>query len=339
MKTTVVIWGIGERTDYYMKYGYFQECDIAAFIDTYKYGESYHGITVYAPSEIERLSDQSDFVIIATQFFSEVYEQCLAHKVPRNKIIPTDFVNEPFVYCDLGVIRSFSELLYHDMLLNQYRLIKVNEKDLTDQNRLIGREKFNHNHYISDYFRYRTFEFAAEQIVEEKITGAAAELGVFRGVFSALINQKLPDRKLYLFDTFEGFMKEEAEKETKLGRCDERFYDFHMNTSVNRMLDHMQEPSMCTVCKGFFPDSITEEANQERYAFVSVDVDFEDSMFEGLKFFFPRLAEGGFIFIHDYNSAFLGGVKNAVKRYEANAGIKLKKVPLADRAGTLVITK
>lgn len=35
----------------------------------------------------------------------------------------------------------------------------------------------------------------------------------------------------------------------------------------------------------FFPKSITEEASQERYAFVSIDVDFEDSMFEGLKFF------------------------------------------------------
>ena len=59
----------------------------------------------------------------------------------------------------------------------------------------------------------------------------------------------------------------------------------------------------------------------------------------GLEFFYPRLAEGGVIFLHDYNSAFLGGVKQAVKRYEKKVGSRLKKVPFADRAGTIVIVK
>ena len=86
MKTTVVIWGIGERTDYYMKYRYFQECEIAAFIDTYKYGESYHGITVYAPSEIEWLSDQSDYVIIATQFLVRFMSSALHIKYRAAKL-------------------------------------------------------------------------------------------------------------------------------------------------------------------------------------------------------------------------------------------------------------
>lgn len=339
MKKSIIIWGIGERTDYYMKYNYFQNCEIVFFVDTYKHGETYFDVPVYAPAELEKLSDQADYIIISTQFFSEVYTQCLKYKVMWNKIIPTDYVNEPFIYCDLAVIRSLSEALYTDMVLNQYRLVKLNEKDMMDQNRLVGRGRFNHNHYMSDYFRYRTFEFVAEQLTDEKIPGAAAELGVFRGVFSALINQKLPHKKLYLFDTFEGFIKEEADREKELGRCDEHFYEFHTATSVERMLKSMQFPSQCIVYKGFFPQSITEDAQKESYAFVSIDVDFEASMYEGLKFFYPRLSDGGFIFVHDYSSSFLGGVKAAVKRYETEMGIRLKKVPLADRAGTLVITK
>lgn len=339
MKKSIIIWGIGERAQYFMKYGYFNNCEIIAFIDTHKYGVSYNHIPVYAPAKIEELSEKADYVLIVTQFFSEVYAQCLSYQVPREKILPTDYVNEPFIYCDMDVIHSLSELLYNDMMINQYRLIKVNERDPIDKDRLIGKEEFNHNHYISDYFRYRTFEFVASQIREENIPGETAELGVFRGVFSTLINHKFPDKKLYLFDTFEGFLKEEAERETKLGRCDERFSDFHTNTSVERMMKNMRIPEQCIVCKGFFPQSVTRNAECESYAFVSIDVDFEDSMYEGLKFFYPRLSEGGFMFLHDYNSSFLGGVKKAVVRYEADMGIKLKKVPMADRAGTLVIIK
>ena len=105
------------------------------------------------------------------------------------------------------------------------------------------------------------------------------------------------------------------------------------------MLGNLPYPDKAVVCKGFFPESITEEAGKEKYAFVSLDVDFEESTFEGLKFFYPRLSEGGYIFIHDYNTYYLKGVKAAVKRYEEFIGQKLKAIPIADRAGTLIIMK
>lgn len=81
------------------------------------------------------------------------------------------------------------------------------------------------------------------------------------------------------------------------------------------------------------------EASRELYAFVSIDVDFEDSIYEGLRFFYPRMNDRGVIFLHDYNSAFLSGVKSALKRYEQELGFLLRKIPLADRAGTLAIVK
>ena len=45
------------------------------------------------------------------------------------------------------------------------------------------------------------------------------------------------------------------------------------------------------------------------------------------------------IFIHDYNTHYLKGIKDAVARYESELGFKMKKVPISDRAGTLIITK
>ena len=45
------------------------------------------------------------------------------------------------------------------------------------------------------------------------------------------------------------------------------------------------------------------------------------------------------MYIHDYNSSHLLGVKRAVERYEEENHIYLKKVPLAHQSGTLVIIK
>jgi hypothetical protein len=56
-----------------------------------------------------------------------------------------------------------------------------------------------------DYVRYSSLELVAREIYENKISGNVAELGVYQGGFAQYINQIFPDRKLYLFDTFEGF--------------------------------------------------------------------------------------------------------------------------------------
>lgn len=76
----------------------------------------------------------------------------------------------------------------------------------------------------------------------------------------------------------------------------------------------------------------------ENFAFVSIDVDLEESIYQALDYFYPRLSFGGYIFIHDYTSSFKG-VKSAVDRCEENENRMLCKVPLCDANGTLVITK
>lgn len=339
MKASIIIWGIGERTNIYLRNQYFKDCEIKGFIDSKKYGTLFHGKKVWNPIELPELMKDTDYLVIANYFIGEIFSQCLNLGIDREKIIFTDWIEEPFIGTDKDQILSVEPKLKQDLEMNRYKLIEMNEKDETDEKRQIGKGKFGHVSYMRDYFRYRSFEYMAELLEEDGVPGALAEFGVFRGEFSALINQRFPKRKLYLFDTFEGFDKQEMARESEMGRCDERFAQFHADTSVERMIGNLSSPEMAIVCKGFFPDSVNADAEKERYAFVSIDVDFEDSIYAGLEFFYPRLSDGGVIFLHDYNSAFLGGVKNALKRYETKIGNKLRKVPFADRAGTLVIVK
>lgn len=339
MPYNILIWGIGARVEKYLKFDYFKKTKIIGFIDTYKSGTTFKNYRVYNTSALPELMEKVDYLIVGTQYFSEVYEYCLEYKIDRYKIIFTDYIMEPFIYQNMEVIRSISEKLWEDILMRNFRFICMNEKDNYDENRLIGNGNYSDTNYMKDYFRYRTFEFLAEEIIQKDIKGCVAELGVFQGRFSALINEKFSSRDLYLFDTFEGFDKKEAEQEERKGRSNDEFVYAHKQTSEKMVLEKLPFPQRCHIYKGLFPYTVTNELEKLEFAFVSIDVDFEESIYQGIRFFYPRLVDNGIIFLHDYNSLNLSGVKLAVQRFEAETESYLKKVPLADRAGTLVIIK
>ena len=53
--------------------------------------------------------------------------------------------------------------------------------------------------------RLSALRLQAREIEARKIPGDVAELGVYQGAFAAEINRLFPERRLWLFDTFEGF--------------------------------------------------------------------------------------------------------------------------------------
>ena len=184
-----------------------------------------------------------------------------------------------------------------------------------------------------DYIRISSLELVAHEIEEKNITGAVAELGVYKGKFARYINQFFPDRKLYLFDTFKGFdhadVKSEIDQNYSLGNQD------FSNTSVKDVLHLMPHPENCIVRQGFFPD--TAKGLEEEFVFVSLDTDLFDPIYNGLVYFYPRLKKGGYIFVHDYNNDNYKGAKKAVRKFceEHN----LAYVPLPDSAGSAIISK
>lgn len=100
--------------------------------------------------------------------------------------------------------------------------------------------------------RAATMRLLAEQILELGIPGDAAELGVFRGEFAALINAALPERRLHLFDTFEGFHAEDVEEERRLGLSRARTGDF-ADTDVEAVLRRLPHPERAVIHAGRFP--------------------------------------------------------------------------------------
>lgn len=188
----------------------------------------------------------------------------------------------------------------------------------------------------SDRIRIKCFELAVKEIRKRKIPGETAELGVFRGEFAQYMNLAFPDRKLYLFDTFDGFDADESCKEVKNGNATDAFVEAYKQTGIDEVMQRMTYPENIVIRQGYFPGSL--DGLEEMFAFVSIDVDFEDSVYAGLQYFYPRLSAGGYLFVHDYNSS-LYGVEKAVGRFEQECGSCLCKVPLCDANGTLVICR
>lgn len=336
----LLIWGTGKRADGYIKGRYFDGNCIEGFVDSARKTESFYGYPVFEPQTAYDMSRGIDYIVIATTYYAEIYRMLIENDVPREKIVFTDCVQESPYINDDEIVKKISIRLYEKMKIqSSKRMIGMNETDKLDSRRIVGTAGFGEDAYMMDYFRYRTFEFVANELIDNKIQGKVAEVGVFQGTFAKLINEKFNDREFFLFDSFEGFNEEEVTGEMQLGRCDEEFRDRYKQTSENEVLSKLKYPEKCIIFKGLFPNTVTEEVEKSEFAFVSLDVDLEESTYQGIKFFYPRIVGGGILYIHDYNSSHLSGVKRAVERYEEDYNIFLKKVPLADQCGTLVVIK
>jgi len=354
----VYIWGTGAAALEYIKKQEINIDDIVGFIESTRSKDYFIGKKVFEPQEIVEKSEYDYILVCVKNVGREICSMCEAAHISMEKVVLIDnwewldgsrIDRLPERCCrkivdnGIDVPKIFPQLYEtfmkeQEIQISRYKIISRNGYDLCEENAPMLSEEFNTIQYQTDYFRYRTFELVANEIIKNKICGNVAEVGVFRGAFSKLINVKFKDRKLYLFDTFESFDVEEFRYELEAGRVPEEFFEGFKNTNVRLVLDSMVYPEMCVIKKGFFPETAVGLENEE-YAFVSIDVDFERSILEGLRYFYPRLNEGGVIFIHDYNNRFLEGVKKAVSTYENEIEKLLPKVPLADEGGTLVLIK
>lgn len=292
----------------------------------------YMGKRVYTPEELGSID--YDAIVVGSIFVENIYRDCLENGIDLSKVL--------FMYRGgAAQDREEKRALAREILGDELGDLITNSWKVIDSTMLVEYDDpkiFNYRNdgiYGNDFVRLRTFELIAEEIEEKRVEGSVAEFGVFRGEFTYFLNRVFKERKCYLFDTFEGFGKKELAKEIKAGNATEAMGVAYTNTNMDVVKQKLAYTDEVEFKKGYFPDSLG--GLEDRFAFVSIDVDFEDSIYAGLEYFYPRLNDGGYIMIHDYNG-YLRGVKKAVRRYEADHGT-LRAVPLADNCGSLVVIK
>lgn len=185
-----------------------------------------------------------------------------------------------------------------------------------------------------DYVREQTLALLAEEINRKSIDGCVAEVGVSDGSFARKINYLFADRKLYLFDTFDGLPKKDKQKAIGLGWGEMQYALEEKGTPVEQVLDRMPNRDMCIIKKGCFPETFDV---QDKFAFISLDVDFYDTVKNSLEKIYPYLSEGGYIMVHDYHNLSYTETKNAVMEFcDEN---QVAYVPIPDAGGSVVLVK
>lgn len=276
-----------------------------------------------------------DFIMLASGQFDTMYEECIKHTIPKDKIIgiipdlsTIKITVQKQVNFDINRIFNLDNKFFKKEIPN----FCINTLHLGNELWLNKELKIFENYEKIDIQRSTMLKAVAHEILKRNIVGNVAELGVYQGDFSKIINELFPDRLLYLFDTFDGFVQKDLIGEQKLTHANVSMFK---DTTVNLVLSKMVNKNNCKIIKGYFPESAAEI--EDSFALVSIDADLYKPIYEGLVYFYKRLTRGGYILIHDFNNTYFSGARKAVEKFceEMNIGY----VPISDYAGSVIITK
>jgi hypothetical protein len=147
-----------------------------------------------------------------------------------------------------------------------------------------------------------------ESVLQRGVEGEIAEFGVFFGFTAYALNHVLDQRKaekrLYLFDSFQGLpeIKHEKDKAWKQGM---------FTTSEESVRKLFANSPRVTIVPGFFSETLFRFPDV-RWSFCHIDCDLYTSIREVLEHVYPRLAPGGVLVFDDYGFRSCAGAKQAI---------------------------
>ena len=113
---------------------------------------------------------------------------------------------------------------------------------------------------ISEEFALKTsvLRRVSRRLDELGVEGAIADLGAYRGDISWQMNAMMPERKLYLFDTFTGYDERDVAKEQQLQLSEAQAGTYSLSNNElehlnERILGRMPYADMVELRPGWFP--------------------------------------------------------------------------------------
>jgi len=163
------------------------------------------------------------------------------------------------------------------------------------------------------------------------VPGDIWECGVYKGGTAAMMASILKasgsEKKLLLFDTFEGMPATDPVKDLhQLG-------DF-ADTSLADVKEHIGNHEFCEFHQGFIPHTF-QGLDGSRIAAAHIDLDIYRSVFDCIEFIWPRLSVGGVVVFDDYGFRTCPGARAAVDEFFTDRNA----IPLCLSTGQAVVMK
>lgn len=149
------------------------------------------------------------------------------------------------------------------------------------------------------------------------VQGDFCELGCFEGdtslLFAELLAAPETDKKLWIYDSFEGLPEKGEEDFSVAGAAFKAGELFVTKREVKKRFLRANLP-VPIIKKAWF-EELTETDLPEKIAFAFLDGDLYSSIKVSLELVQGKMSEGGVVVVHDYNNLELPGVTKAVDEF------------------------
>ena len=168
------------------------------------------------------------------------------------------------------------------------------------------------------------------------VPGELVEFGCYRGdtslLLERLIEQATPEKRLWLYDSFEGLPAKTAEDASVAG---DAFKVGELAVTKREVVERFKKAGLRVpkIRKGFFENLNPETDVPKQICFAFLDGDLYRSIKVSFGLIDGRVADGGVIVVHDYNNPELPGVTQAVDEWLSAH----KKARLSVRASLAII--
>ena len=171
------------------------------------------------------------------------------------------------------------------------------------------------------------------ELTEEALSvrGDLVELGCYRGdtslLLERLIERVAPEKRLWIYDSFEGLPEKTAEDASVAG---EAFRAGELLVTKREVVERFKKAGLRVpkIRKGFFENLDAEQDLPKEICFAFLDGDLYRSIRVSLELIEGKVMKGGIIVVHDYNNPELPGVTQAVDEWlgaHKNARLSVRK--------------
>ncbi len=151
--------------------------------------------------------------------------------------------------------------------------------------------------------------------------GDVVECGIFRGATSVLMAKLMDirqsDKKLFLFDSFQGLPEPDRRVDASL-----RFHKGGWAASRNEveaLLAQYKVLQRCVVYEGWFSETLPTLKDEQQFCFAYIDADLHASTVDCLQHVWKRMGQDAVAVFDDYHHP-SGGVRKALDEWVAESG-------------------
>ena len=168
--------------------------------------------------------------------------------------------------------------------------------------------------------------------INQNIEGDVTEFGCYVGESSKYLMKTLlennSDKKLYVYDSFEG-LPPLSKWEEGTGWREGTLKSTEQILISNFVENNLPPP---IIHKDWFKN-VPEDKLPQKISFAFLDGDFYDSIYDSLNKIFDRVSDGGYICFHDYQRPDLPGVRAAIEDTFKERGVEYTVVEVCEQLG------